>query len=38
MVLLVILVIVKQVTSPKLETKLPRGLKSPALAIEFAEL
>jgi hypothetical protein len=26
------------VTSPKLETKLPRGLKSPALAIEFAQL
>ncbi len=26
------------VTSPKLETKLPRGLKSPGLAIEFAQL
>lgn len=32
-----VVVIVTEAMSPKLETKLPRGLKSPTLAIEFAQ-
>lgn len=38
MIVLGVAVFVKQMMSPKVETKLPLGLKSPALAIEFARL
>lgn len=38
MILLGVVVLVRQVTSPKLGTELPFGLKSPGLAIEFAKL
>jgi hypothetical protein len=36
MIVLGVVVLVRQVTSPKLKTTLPLGLKSPGLAIEFA--
>lgn len=38
MILLSGVVLVRQVTRPKREVELPRGLKSPGLAIEFAKL
>lgn len=38
MTVLVVVVLVVQKTRPKVNTKLPRGLKSPGLAIEFASL
>lgn len=38
MIVLAVAVFVGQVMSPKVETKLPLGLKSPGLAIEFAKL
>jgi len=37
MFVLGLVVIVKQATSPQIQVTLPRGLKSPGLAMEFAK-